>query len=131
MWPGEGVEILRAIGHDVVTVLDQQLGGKPDPEIFAVVQAEGRALILGESVQALVRALRHARMRRPSSASSTSPTSNPAKTLRLDPHNRGSTLAGVAFVSADRGPCFGPGKAGVDGAPHYQTSPRLNVPSPE
>jgi predicted nuclease of predicted toxin-antitoxin system len=43
--PGEGVQILRAEGHDAVTVLDQGLGGKPDPEIFAVVQAEGRALI--------------------------------------------------------------------------------------
>lgn len=43
--PGEGVQILRAAGHDAVTVLEQGLGGKPDPEIFAVVQAEGRALI--------------------------------------------------------------------------------------
>ena len=43
--PGEGVQILRAAGHDALTVLDQGLGGKPDPEIFAVVQAEGRALI--------------------------------------------------------------------------------------
>ena len=34
--PGEGVQILRAAGHDAVTVLDQRLGGKPDPEIFAV-----------------------------------------------------------------------------------------------
>jgi predicted nuclease of predicted toxin-antitoxin system len=43
--PGEGVLVLRAAGHDAVTVLDQGLGGRPDPEIFAVVQAEGRALI--------------------------------------------------------------------------------------
>jgi len=43
--PREGVQILRAAGHDAVTVLDQGLGGKPDPEIFAVVQAEGRALV--------------------------------------------------------------------------------------
>ena len=38
--PGEGVQILRAAGHDAVTVLDRRLGGRPDPEIFAVVQAE-------------------------------------------------------------------------------------------
>lgn len=116
MWPGEGVEILRAIGHDAVTVLDQQLGRKPDPEIFAVVQAEGRALILGESAQALLVAGPRAPPREDEEAeqrSSTSPTSNPAKTLRVDPHNRGSTLAGVAFLSADRGPCFRPaGPAG-------------------
>lgn len=43
--PREGVQILRVAGHDAVTVLDQRLGGKPDPEIFAVVQAEGRALV--------------------------------------------------------------------------------------
>ena len=43
--PGEGVLVLRAAGNDAVTVLDQGLGGRPDPEIFAVVQAEGRALI--------------------------------------------------------------------------------------
>jgi predicted nuclease of predicted toxin-antitoxin system len=43
--PEEGVQILRAAGHDAVTVLDQGLGGRPDPEIFAVVRAEGRALI--------------------------------------------------------------------------------------
>ena len=29
--PGEGVQILRAAGHDAVTVLDQRMGGKPDP----------------------------------------------------------------------------------------------------
>jgi predicted nuclease of predicted toxin-antitoxin system len=46
--PGEGVLVLRAAGHDAVTVLDQGLGGRPDPEIFAVVQAEGRALITSD-----------------------------------------------------------------------------------
>jgi predicted nuclease of predicted toxin-antitoxin system len=43
--PGEGVQILRAAGHDAVTALEQGLAGKPDAEIFAVVQLEGRALI--------------------------------------------------------------------------------------
>jgi predicted nuclease of predicted toxin-antitoxin system len=40
--PGEGVLIRPAAGHDAVTVLDQGLGGRPDPEIFKVAQAEGR-----------------------------------------------------------------------------------------
>jgi predicted nuclease of predicted toxin-antitoxin system len=43
--PREGAQILREAGHDAVTVLDQGMGGRPDPEIFAAIQAEGRALI--------------------------------------------------------------------------------------
>ncbi|MEN1680806.1 MAG: DUF5615 family PIN-like protein [Planctomycetota bacterium] len=43
--PVEVAELLRAEGHDAATVLEQQLGGEPDPRISAVCLSEGRALV--------------------------------------------------------------------------------------
>lgn len=43
--PVELAELLRAQGHDAMTVRDQQLGGRVDPEIAQVCKNEGRALI--------------------------------------------------------------------------------------
>lgn len=43
--PAEAAEQLQMAGHDAVTVLDQQLGGEPDPRISAVYLAEGRAVL--------------------------------------------------------------------------------------
>lgn len=43
--PAEGCSDFRSAGHDVVTVLDQILGGKPDSELALHCQNEGRALI--------------------------------------------------------------------------------------
>ena len=40
-----GLELLKASGHDVMTVWDQGLRGVTDEELFEVCAAEGRALI--------------------------------------------------------------------------------------
>jgi predicted nuclease of predicted toxin-antitoxin system len=40
-----GLDLIRASGHDVVTVRDQDLQGAPDEKLFEVCAAEGRALI--------------------------------------------------------------------------------------
>jgi predicted nuclease of predicted toxin-antitoxin system len=40
-----GLEFLRASGHDVLTVMDQGLGGVADEGLFEICAAEGRALI--------------------------------------------------------------------------------------
>jgi predicted nuclease of predicted toxin-antitoxin system len=40
-----GLELLKAAGHDVMTVRDQQLQGAKDEVLFAVCANEGRALI--------------------------------------------------------------------------------------
>jgi predicted nuclease of predicted toxin-antitoxin system len=40
-----GYEILKAAGHDVMTVRDQQLQGAKDEILFAVCANEGRALV--------------------------------------------------------------------------------------
>ena len=40
-----GQDLLRAIGHDVVTVYDQQMGGSADETLFHVCAQESRALI--------------------------------------------------------------------------------------
>jgi predicted nuclease of predicted toxin-antitoxin system len=40
-----GVDLLRARGHDVMTVWDQNLRGVTDEALFDVCAAEGRALI--------------------------------------------------------------------------------------
>lgn len=40
-----GAELLETFGHDVMTVLDQRLGGAADEDLFAVCRDEGRALI--------------------------------------------------------------------------------------
>jgi predicted nuclease of predicted toxin-antitoxin system len=43
--PRDTEALLRNAGHDVDTVLDEQLGGKPDPRVFAASQAEDRILV--------------------------------------------------------------------------------------
>lgn len=40
-----GLDLVRAAGHDVASVLDEGLGGAPDEVIFAACRTEGRALI--------------------------------------------------------------------------------------
>ena len=39
----DAVALLREPGHDVYTVLDEQLGGNPDPRVFDASQAEDRS----------------------------------------------------------------------------------------
>ena len=43
--PVEAAELLREAGHDAVTVLEQGMGGEPDPNVAAVCQRERRALV--------------------------------------------------------------------------------------
>lgn len=43
--PESLVGVLAALGHDVHSVPQERLGGKPDEEIWSVVQREGRLLI--------------------------------------------------------------------------------------
>lgn len=43
--PEEVVQILRGEGHDARNGYEEQLGGRPDPEISAAVTRESRALI--------------------------------------------------------------------------------------
>jgi predicted nuclease of predicted toxin-antitoxin system len=43
--PEEVVQILRSDGHDARNVYEEQLDGRPDPEISAAVKRESRALI--------------------------------------------------------------------------------------
>lgn len=43
--PVEVAELLGAAGHDSLTVLNQQLGGRPDRTIAEMVREERRALI--------------------------------------------------------------------------------------
>jgi predicted nuclease of predicted toxin-antitoxin system len=40
-----GLELLKASGHDVMTVWDQDLRGITDEELFEICSAEGRALV--------------------------------------------------------------------------------------
>lgn len=43
--PRNAEVLLRQAGHDVHTVLAEQLGGSPDPRVFSVSQAEERILV--------------------------------------------------------------------------------------
>ena len=43
--PIEAAELLREAGHNAVTVLEQNMGGEPDPDVAAVYQHEGRTLV--------------------------------------------------------------------------------------
>jgi predicted nuclease of predicted toxin-antitoxin system len=40
-----GLEFLRAAGHDVMTVRDQDLGGAADEALFEACVSEGRTLV--------------------------------------------------------------------------------------
>jgi predicted nuclease of predicted toxin-antitoxin system len=43
--PRDAAALLRNAGHHVHTVLDEHLGGNPDPRVFAASQAEIRILV--------------------------------------------------------------------------------------
>lgn len=43
--PYEVADLLRREGHDAATVLDQALGGRPDPDVAAACKRERRALV--------------------------------------------------------------------------------------
>lgn len=43
--PDSAAGLLRNAGHDVVTALEEGLGGAPDPELAAACRREGRALV--------------------------------------------------------------------------------------
>lgn len=43
--PREATELLRNAGHDAMSVLDQCLGGTPDPDLYAICQQESRVLM--------------------------------------------------------------------------------------
>ncbi len=43
--PVEAAAALRAAGYDATSVLEQQLGGRPDPRIGDVCRHEGRVLV--------------------------------------------------------------------------------------
>lgn len=43
--PRNAAALLQEAGHDVHTVLTEQLGGNPDPRVFGASQAEERVLV--------------------------------------------------------------------------------------
>ena len=43
--PVEIAALLRSVGHDAVTVIDQQLRGQADPHIITICKQEGRVFI--------------------------------------------------------------------------------------
>ena len=43
--PRDAQELLRHLGHDAQTAFDEQLGGRPDPEIFDACVDENRILV--------------------------------------------------------------------------------------
>lgn len=43
--PVEFADVLHASGHDAMTVLEQEMGGIPDVDLFGVCQAEERVLM--------------------------------------------------------------------------------------
>jgi predicted nuclease of predicted toxin-antitoxin system len=58
--PLEAVDLLRAAGHDAVSVFDQSLSGRPDSRIAAVCKRENRVLITLDTDFADIRAYRPA-----------------------------------------------------------------------
>jgi predicted nuclease of predicted toxin-antitoxin system len=47
--PVEVADLLRAAGHDAVTVNDQRVGGAKDPDLASLLQRERRALVTLDS----------------------------------------------------------------------------------
>jgi predicted nuclease of predicted toxin-antitoxin system len=43
--PAAAADLLRAAGHDAMTVLEQGLGGRDDVEIHGICRTEGRAVL--------------------------------------------------------------------------------------
>lgn len=54
--PVEVADLLRQVGHDAVTVLEQHLGGSSDPDIASACQEERRVLITLDTDFADIRA---------------------------------------------------------------------------
>jgi len=54
--PTEAAELLGQAGHDAVTVLEQELGGRADPDIASICQRESRALVTLDTDFADIRA---------------------------------------------------------------------------
>ena len=54
--PVEAAGLLREAGHGAVTVLEQDMGGELDPDVAAVCQHEGRALVTFDTDFADIRA---------------------------------------------------------------------------
>ncbi len=54
--PDELAAIFREAGHDASTVLDQEMGGKPDLDVAAVCQQETRTLVTLDTDFADIRA---------------------------------------------------------------------------
>lgn len=46
--PVEAAQLLRAAGHDALTVMDQTLAGSPDERIIEVCKRERRALVTSD-----------------------------------------------------------------------------------
>ncbi len=46
--PLEAVDLLRAAGHDALSVFDQSLSGHPDDNVASICQHEDRVLIRGQ-----------------------------------------------------------------------------------
>ena len=43
--PADAADLLREAGHDAATVLEQEMGGETDPNVAAMCEREGRALV--------------------------------------------------------------------------------------
>jgi predicted nuclease of predicted toxin-antitoxin system len=43
--PREATALLLSAGHDAMSVLDQRMGGTPDPDLYAICQQERRVLV--------------------------------------------------------------------------------------
>jgi predicted nuclease of predicted toxin-antitoxin system len=43
--PEEAARLLEEAGHDASTILEESMGGDPDPDVASVCLAEGRALV--------------------------------------------------------------------------------------
>lgn len=43
--PADLIDVLRALGHDVEHVYSKALSGRPDPDVRALAEAEGRMLV--------------------------------------------------------------------------------------
>ena len=43
--PAEAADLLRESGHDATTILEQEMGGEPDPEVAEVCRRGNRALL--------------------------------------------------------------------------------------
>ena len=44
-WPEEAAELLQSTGHDASTVIEQSMGGEPDPDLASLCRREQRALV--------------------------------------------------------------------------------------